>query len=74
MRPGSSAAEQGIREGDILVKMHRWNTDSEQDMRYIVDRADTLSRSGDVKFYIVRGKDTFFGHLEVARRARTVRK
>jgi serine protease Do len=74
VRPGSSAAEQGIREGDILVKMHRWKTDSEQDIRYIVDRANALSRSGEVKFYIVRGKDTFFGHLEVASRAIAVRK
>jgi len=74
VRPGSSAAEQGIREGDILVKMHRWKTNSEQDMRYIVDRANALSRSGEVKFYIVRGKDTFFGHLEVASGAQSSRR
>jgi len=74
VRPGSSAAQQGIREGDILVKMHRWNTDSKQDMRNIVDRADTLSRSGNVKFYIVRGKDTFFGHLEIASRSGAIRR
>ena len=67
VRPGSSAAEQGVREGDILVRMHRWKIDSPQDVRYIIDRADSLARSGDVKFYIVRGKETFYGHLEVAR-------
>jgi serine protease Do len=66
VRPGSSAAEQGVREGDLLVRMHRWKTDSEQDLRYIVDRADSLARAGQVKFYIVRGTDTFFGNLEVA--------
>ena len=66
VRPGSSAAEQGVRAGDVLVRMHRWKTDSEQDLRYIVDRADALARAGEVKFYIVRGTDTFFGHLDVA--------
>lgn len=74
VRPGSSAAEQGVRKGDILVKMDRWKTDSEQDIRYIVDRADALSRSGEVKFYIVRGKDTFFGNMEVASRSKTSRR
>lgn len=74
VRPGSSAAERGVREGDILVKMHRWNTDSDQDIRYIVDRAGALSRSGEVKFYIVRGKDTFFGHMEVASLSKSSRR
>lgn len=67
VRPGSSAAEQGVREGDILVRMHRWKIDSPQDVRYVIDHADSLALSGDVKFYIVRGKETFYGHLEVAR-------
>ena len=66
VRPGSSAAQQGVREGDILVRMHRWKIDSAQDVRYIVERADTLARAGDLKFYIVRGNDTFYGHLQVA--------
>ena len=74
VRPGSSAAEQGVREGDILVRMHRWNVDSPQDVRYIVDRADSLARSGDVKFYIVRGKETFYGHMRVANSSSTSRR
>ena len=71
VRPGSSAAEQGVTEGDILVRMHRWTTASEQDMRFIVAHADSLSRAGSVKFYIVRGEDTFFGHLAVASRSKS---
>ncbi len=66
VRPESSADKQGVRKGDILVRMHRWKTASESDLRFIVDRADTLARAGDVKFYIVRGKETFFGHIDVA--------
>ncbi len=68
VRSGSSAAEQGVQQGDILVKMHRWSTASPRDLRFIVDHADKLAQSESVKFYIVRGEDTFFGHMSVARR------
>ena len=70
VRSGSSAADQGVSPGDILVRMHRWTITSEQDIRFIVARADALARSGKVKFYIVRGDDTFFGHMAVARRGK----
>ncbi len=69
VRPDSSAAVQGVQVGDVLVKMHRWTTASEKDVRFIVDHADALARVGKVKFYVVRGEETFFGHLSVASRA-----
>jgi serine protease Do len=72
VRPDSSAALQGVQAGDVLVKMHRWTTASEKDMRFIVDHADALARVGKVKFYVVRGEETFFGHLSVASRAERV--
>jgi len=68
VRPESSAAEQGVQPGDILVKMHRWTTASNRDLRYVLGLADKLAQSENVKFYIVRGEDTFFGHMSVARR------
>ena len=68
VRPDSSAAEQGVQQGDILVKLHRWTTASPRDLRFIVDHADKLAQSQSIKFYIVRGEDTFFGHMAVARR------
>ncbi|NOZ39197.1 MAG: PDZ domain-containing protein [Planctomycetes bacterium] len=71
VRPKSSAAEQGVLQGDILVKMHRWTTASQRDLRFIVDHANKLSQSESVKFYIVRGEDTFFGHMSVARRGKS---
>ncbi len=74
VRPGSSAAERGVRKGDILVRFHRWKTNSPQDIRYIVNRADSLSRSGKVKFYIVRSEKQFFEYLEVASRTSNARK
>ncbi|MCH2114237.1 MAG: trypsin-like peptidase domain-containing protein [Pirellulales bacterium] len=73
VRAGSSAAKQGVQAGDLLVKMHRWTTVTEKDLRFIVERADTLARAGQVKFYVVRGEETFFGHMSVARRSQTLR-
>jgi serine protease Do len=71
VRPGSSAADQGLQAGDILVKMHRWTTTSSEDVEYLVNHADKLVGGSEVKFYIVRGDDTFFGHMAVARRSDT---
>lgn len=73
VRPQSSAAEQGVQKGDILVKMHRWTTTSERDLRYVINHADKLAETNTVKFYIVRGEDTFFGHMAVAKRKSSVR-
>jgi len=63
VKTNSSAAKQGVRAGDILVRMHRWSTTNPKDIRFILDHADSLTRAGSVKFYILRGDDTFFGHL-----------
>ena len=68
VRADSSAEEQGVQQGDILVKIHRWTTASSRDLRFIVDHADKLAQSQSVKFYIVRGEETFFGHMSVAQR------
>ncbi|TWT36431.1 putative periplasmic serine endoprotease DegP-like precursor [Posidoniimonas corsicana] len=62
VRPGGPAAKQGIRDGDILVGMHEWETASEQDLRYITTRANLATR-GPVKFYILRDGETLFGHI-----------
>jgi len=65
VRKGSPAAERGIRRGDILVGMHKWETASKQDIRYIVSRPNIDS----LEFYILRGGKTLFGELNVASRA-----
>ena len=46
VRPGSSAAKQGVQKGDILVKMHRWTVSSSKDVRQILDNSDALARIG----------------------------
>jgi len=67
VRPDSPAASQGIRSGDILVGMHKWETVSLDNVAYILD-SDEFRQSQPVKFYILRGSETLFGHLQVSLR------
>jgi len=62
VRFGSPANDKGIRPGDILVGLHIWETVKPDNVSYILDQieSDELER---VKFYILRGRDTLFGHL-----------
>ncbi len=62
VRGGGPANEQGIREGDILVGLHVWETISPDNIVYVLDKAreDNL---GQLKFYVLRGRETLFGHL-----------
>jgi serine protease Do len=65
VRPNSPAALEGMQAGDILVGMHRWETASDQDIQYIISRPN-FSDMGKVKFYVLRGQNTLYGHLNVA--------
>jgi serine protease Do len=64
VRPGSPAAKEGIRSGDILVGMHGWETASTQDIDYIVTRPN-LGEIGSMKFYVLRNKTMLYGHLDM---------
>lgn len=64
VRDKGPAAKKGIQKGDILVGMHRWETASEEDIRYIVNN-DALASMDEVKFYILRGKETLYGAMRV---------
>jgi len=65
VRPGSPAAKQGIRRGDVLVGMHVWETVSLDNIQYILDRPD-FDSFAPLKFYILRGNETLYGHLPVS--------
>lgn len=65
VRPNSPAAVEGIQPGDILVGMHRWETASPQDIQYILSRPN-IAEIGKIKFYVLRGQSTLYGHLNVA--------
>jgi serine protease Do len=66
VRSDSPAALQGIRLGDVLVGMHKWETVSLENISYILNRPD-LQQAGKVKFYVVRGAETLYGHLPLLR-------
>jgi serine protease Do len=62
IRGGGPASDQGIRSGDVLVGLHVWETVSVDNVTYVLDKArdDNL---GPLKFYVLRGRETLFGHL-----------
>ena len=62
VRFGSPASEKGIRPGDILVGLHIWETVKPDNVSYILDQIES-DELETVKFYILRGRDTLFGHL-----------
>jgi serine protease Do len=74
VKPGSSAAQQGVVKGDILVQVHRWYTTSEDDVKYILNRADAVAKLGAVRFDIVRGNERFFGQLALGTAGDTTRR
>lgn len=67
VRAEGLAAKQGIRRGDILVGMHIWETITLDNVRYVLDRPD-FGEIEPLKFYIVRGTETLYGHMTVARK------
>ena len=64
VREDSPAGRQGIRRGDILVGMHIWETITAENVSYVLNR-DDLADIEPVKFYILRDKQTLYGHLTV---------
>lgn len=65
VRAKSPASYQGIRYGDVLVGMHKWETISLDNVAYILD-SEEFRQSQPVKFYILRGSETLYGHLQVS--------
>lgn len=64
VRADGPAARQGIRRGDILVGMHRWETVSMSNIEYILNSSE-LTKTPQVKFYILRGNETLYTFLRV---------
>ncbi len=62
VRPDSPAYEHGIRRGDILVGMHKWETISHDNIAYILSSAE-FKGTQPFKFYILRGNDTLYGTM-----------
>jgi len=62
VRPDSPAFEHGIRRGDILVGLHKWETISIDNISYILNCAE-FKATQPFKFYILRGNDTLYGTM-----------
>jgi serine protease Do len=60
----STAAQNGIRVGDVLVGLHVWETVNYDNINYVLDHQQ-LSTFNPLKFYILRGNETLYGHLQV---------
>ncbi|RIK84261.1 MAG: serine protease [Planctomycetota bacterium] len=74
VRPGSSAATQGVVKGDILVQIHRWYTTSEEDVKFVLSKAESVARLGSVRFDIIRGNERFYGQLALVAPGDTTRR
>jgi serine protease Do len=62
VRANGPAGEQGIKEGDILVGLHVWETIAAENISYILDKAEE-EHLNPIKFYVLRGRETLFGHI-----------
>jgi serine protease Do len=64
VRSGSPAQATGIQQGDVLVGILGWETISRENITYIL-KSKELKSEPRAKFYIVRGSETLFGHIQV---------
>jgi len=62
VRRDSPASADGIRQGDILLGVHIWETISLENVIYIL-KSDEFSSLQPVKFLILRNDATYYGHL-----------
>ena len=62
VRENGPAADNGIRRGDVLVGIHRWETLSEDNVSYILNNPE-FKATQPFKFYILRNSDTLYGSM-----------
>ena len=67
VRQNGPAALNGIQEGDILVGLHVWETVSFENVSYVAEHTQ-LKSFAPLKFYVLRGSETLWGHLPVTGR------
>ncbi|MFN0055619.1 MAG: trypsin-like peptidase domain-containing protein [Planctomycetales bacterium] len=65
VRPSSPASRHGIRRGDILVGLDKWETVKHEDIQYILNQTRTTDGDAPLKFYVVRGQEVLFGNLNL---------
>jgi len=65
IRSGSPAEINGIQQGDVLVGLHIWETVSLDNISYVLSHTQ-LRAFNPLKFYIIRGNETLYGHMHLA--------
>ena len=73
VRADGPAAVQGINRGDILVGMHKWETISMDHIAYVLNH-DELQQFQPLRFFVLRGRETLFGQLQVAQHVQSASK
>jgi serine protease Do len=61
VRRDSVAFQNGVKRGDVLVGLHSYETVKENDVLYVLNQTDL--KGTQLKFYIVRERETLFGHF-----------
>ena len=69
VRKGSPAEIEGILEGDILVAMHGWKTETKENLEFILQQSDVKNRK-NFMFYILREQEPFWGQMRIASQKR----
>ena len=67
VRPGSAAVREGLRRGDILVGLHKWETATLDNVRFILQSPE-VRRQSSIKFFILRGRQTLYGWFDISGR------
>ena len=65
VRPGSTAASQGVEVGDVLLGIHGWQTVTARDLAGILDHPE-VKEGSRARFYIVRRDEMLYGHFQLA--------
>jgi serine protease Do len=65
VRSDGPAAQRGVRRGDVLVGLHKWETVSLENVAYILGSSE-FRATQPIKFFVLRGDETLYGHLRVA--------
>jgi serine protease Do len=67
VRGDSPASRDGLRQGDVLLGMHIWETISLENVTYIL-KTEAFTTLQPVKFLILRNEATYYGHLTTTAR------
>ncbi len=67
VRRSSPAEEEGILEGDIIVAMHGWKTETIENLAFVLGE-DVVRNEKEFMFYILRDREPFWGQMRVASR------